>query len=206
MHVPRALLVDIDDTLYAYAPAEEAGIAAVEALFPAVPMRRVYLQARGDLVRERPAHAAGRCRVSVFLRVAEVLQMPQPPARAAELEAVYRAAFLAAMSPHPEVVQFIERCRNDGARLCAVTDTLLRPQLMKLEALQLRDLFDAVVTAEETGVEKPHPQMFAAALSKLNAAPGDALMIGDHAERDIAGARACGIAAVQVREGKILWG
>ena len=206
MHVPRALLVDIDDTLYAYAPAEEAGIAAVEALRPAVPIRQVYLQARGDLVRERPAHAAGRCRVSVFLRVAEVLQMPCPPARAVELERVYRQAFLAAMVPHAEPVAFMRRCREAGTRLCAVTDTLLRPQLMKLGALGLSEWFDGVVTAEETGVEKPDPLMFMTALRKLQVPARDALMIGDRADRDIAGARACGIAAVQVCEGRMLWG
>lgn len=54
---------------------------------------------------------------------------------------------------------------------------------------------------------KPSPDFFAAAAASMDCAPGEAVMVGDDAEADIAGALAAGIgAAVLVRSGKYLMG
>jgi HAD superfamily hydrolase (TIGR01458 family) len=49
---------------------------------------------------------------------------------------------------------------------------------------------------------KPAPDFFLAAVDSIGCAPGEAVMVGDDAESDIAGAIAAGLKAVLVRTGK----
>ncbi|MFI1363762.1 HAD-IIA family hydrolase [Streptomyces griseochromogenes] len=60
----------------------------------------------------------------------------------------------------------------------------------------------AGVTAEVTG--KPSRAFFEAALGRLGAGPGEALMIGDDIESDVLAAQRLGITGVLVRTGKFL--
>ena len=60
----------------------------------------------------------------------------------------------------------------------------------------------AGVEAEVTG--KPSPAFFEAALGRLGAGPGEALMIGDDIESDVLAAQRLGITGVLVRTGKFL--
>ncbi len=65
-------------------------------------------------------------------------------------------------------------------------------------------VFKALVIsgAADVGVRKPNPRIFHLACERLNVAPEHALMIGDHAEADIRGARALGMTTVHIaREG-----
>lgn len=65
-----------------------------------------------------------------------------------------------------------------------------------LHGLELAALIDAVVLPGEIGAAKPDPRIFAAALERLGVAPDQAVFVGDHAEEDLAGARAVGLHAV----------
>ena len=56
--------------------------------------------------------------------------------------------------------------------------------------------------AADVGVRKPNPRIFHLACERLGVAPEHALMIGDHAEADVRGARAVGMTAIYIaREG-----
>jgi putative hydrolase of the HAD superfamily len=81
-------------------------------------------------------------------------------------------------------------------RLALVTNGAACLQREKLEASGLGRHFDAVVVSAELGVGKPEPEIFEAALDRLGAAPGEAAMVGDTIDRDIAGATAAGLAAI----------
>jgi putative hydrolase of the HAD superfamily len=81
-------------------------------------------------------------------------------------------------------------------RLALVTNGAACLQREKLEASGLGRHFDAVIVSAELGVGKPEPEIFAAALDRLGAAAGDAAMVGDAIDRDIAGAAAAGLAAI----------
>jgi HAD superfamily hydrolase (TIGR01458 family) len=49
---------------------------------------------------------------------------------------------------------------------------------------------------------KPSPEFFLSALADMGCEPGEAVMVGDDAESDVAGARKCGLEALLVRTGK----
>lgn len=55
---------------------------------------------------------------------------------------------------------------------------------------------------EATLIGKPSPAFFAAALESMGLEPGQAAMIGDDSESDVAGAQAVGLTGIQVRTGK----
>jgi HAD superfamily hydrolase (TIGR01458 family) len=60
--------------------------------------------------------------------------------------------------------------------------------------------YAAGVEAEIVG--KPTPAYFEAALAEVEAAPAEAVMVGDDVEADIGGAKAIGMRGVLVRTGK----
>ncbi len=84
-----------------------------------------------------------------------------------------------------------------------LTDAPRREAWLRLVALGLHNLFDAVVTFEDTGMQKPDPAPFRRALEILEIEPGEALMVGDWAERDMTGAARLGIGTVFARYGDV---
>jgi len=96
-----------------------------------------------------------------------------------------------------DVVPVLTALREAGARMAIVSnwDSGL-PAL--LERLGLAAWFDAVVVSHLEGMEKPRPELFLRAVSRLNGTPGEALHVGDVPELDEAGAAAAGIASVLV--------
>lgn len=62
----------------------------------------------------------------------------------------------------------------------------------------LAKYFDGVILSSEVGASKPHPRMFAEALSLAQARPEECLHVGDDLKADIGGAQAAGMAAFRV--------
>jgi putative hydrolase of the HAD superfamily len=103
-----------------------------------------------------------------------------------------------------EVAPGLEAClralRAAGVRLGIVCDVGLTasPTLRgRLGRLGVLDAFDAWSFSDETGVFKPAPEAFHAALDPLGVDPRDAAHIGDNERTDIAGANALGMVSVR---------
>lgn len=73
--------------------------------------------------------------------------------------------------------------------------------LAACEEAGIRPHFSAAIDSVDVGCVKPDPRIFRAALDELGVAPGEALFVGDSPERDMAGARALGMAHVLLRPG-----
>jgi putative hydrolase of the HAD superfamily len=87
--------------------------------------------------------------------------------------------------------------------LALVTNGASCLQREKLAASGLSGYFDIVVVSGDLGVAKPDAAVFRHALSRLPAAGGRAVMVGDNLDRDIGGAIAAGLDGVWVnRSGK----
>jgi HAD superfamily hydrolase (TIGR01662 family) len=63
---------------------------------------------------------------------------------------------------------------------------------------ELRGMIDATISSPDHGVMKPHPSIFAEALTRLGTAPGDAVMVGDSVRDDVDGALRAGMRAALV--------
>jgi putative hydrolase of the HAD superfamily len=61
-------------------------------------------------------------------------------------------------------------------------------------------MFDTILISDAEGSSKPDPRIFRRALERLDITPTRSVFVGDHAEVDVAGARAAGMQAIWRRD------
>jgi len=113
----------------------------------------------------------------------------------------YRRAKEGTLALYPHVQLTLTGLARMGLAMAVVSDAPRLPVWLRICGLGLQHYFDAVVTTDDTGFKKPHEKPFLMALEKLNVKPSEAIMIGDWAERDIAGAKNVGLVTVFARYG-----
>lgn len=84
----------------------------------------------------------------------------------------------------------------------AVVTNGSKSQRDKIEYLDASRYFEVVLISGEVGIAKPDPRIFRLALSRLKAAPGQSVFVGDSMIHDIAGARNAGMMTVYIRKDK----
>jgi HAD superfamily hydrolase (TIGR02253 family) len=113
----------------------------------------------------------------------------------------YRRAREAALVPYPHVMMTLINLTKMQLKLGVVSDAPGKEAWLRLCYLNFHHLFDAVVTFDDTGMRKPNPEPFRKVLEMLQIEPGEALMVGDWAERDVLGAAQVGMKTVFARYG-----
>lgn len=98
----------------------------------------------------------------------------------------------------PGALDLLRSLRARGKRIGLVTNGFAETHHEKITVLQIRDVLDAIFIADEVGMLKPDPQLFAHACRVLGASPGATAMVGDRYERDIRGAIEAGLFTVWV--------
>jgi HAD superfamily hydrolase (TIGR01509 family) len=104
------------------------------------------------------------------------------------------------IEPDPLVCELLAHL-NRRYRLAVVTNggALQRD---KLERAELTRFFSAIVVSSELGVAKPAKAIFHHAMAELRCEPQTSLFIGDNPERDIVGAKGCGLPACWLSRGR----
>lgn len=113
----------------------------------------------------------------------------------------YRKAKEGNMVLYPHVRQTIIHLIRMGLKMGLVSDAPRMSAWTRLVSLGMVNFFDAVVANEDTGKRKPDPAPFKLVLSRLGVDPAQAIMVGDWAERDMAGAKALGMKTAFARYG-----
>ncbi len=121
---------------------------------------------------------------------------PDSPALDAVARAYDEARDHTAVSFVPGAEAALEAAVASGRPVGLVTNGSRETQTTKLEALGIRDRFDACVFGEPGRPVKPDPEPFERALAALDADPTDAIKVGDRLAVDVAGANALGIESV----------
>jgi putative hydrolase of the HAD superfamily len=98
----------------------------------------------------------------------------------------------------PGALDLLQSLRSRGKRIGLVTNGFAETHHEKITLLKLRDVLDAIFIADEVGMLKPDPQIFAHACRTLGVAPEAAAMVGDRYERDIRGAIEAGLYTIWV--------
>ncbi|ODU05128.1 MAG: hypothetical protein ABS81_08400 [Pseudonocardia sp. SCN 72-86] len=201
MNAPvRAVLVDLDDTLYPQARFLELAWRAVADRGAALGLDRTpLLHALHDIA------AQGSARGGIIDRALARVGAPADlvPVMVPELLAAFRGVDPERLEPYPGVVDALEALRAH-VPVAIVTDGDVTGQRRKVAALDIAHLVDAVVYSDSAGREyrKPHPRPFTDALWMLAAPARHAVMIGDRPEKDVAGAVGAGLRAVRVGTGE----
>ncbi len=190
-----AVLLDLDDTCFDQRE-------FLTGAFGAVARRAGELGVDEVRLREALAAiaAAGSDRGRIIDQALEAVGARVP---AGPLVEVFRSYRPDRLSPYPGVTESLRRMRC-SAPVGLVTNGDPAGQRAKVAALGLDDAFDAVVFSDELGrsLRKPHPAPFLHALRLLDADPGRSFFIGDHPDRDIAGAQHVGMRAIRVLTGE----
>ncbi|MCI0450378.1 MAG: HAD-IA family hydrolase [Chlorobi bacterium] len=105
----------------------------------------------------------------------------------------YRTAREAELNTYPRVVPTLIKLIKLGVKLGVVSDAPSREAWLRLSYIGLHHIFDEVVTFDDSKERKPSPVPFNLILERLGVNPEHSLMVGDWAERDVAGARSVGM-------------
>jgi putative hydrolase of the HAD superfamily len=196
------LFLDVDDTLFdsesAYKFAmKEIGVDDQGALF---------LKARALTKANLPENApVARSRFLYFKKYLE-LQEKYNPKEHFELATKYESLVVDHLSDQWNKLKrphLFKQFHSKYKSIALVTNETLRMQTLKVMAIDpRRDFFDFLITSEEVGFEKPHTNIFNAALEATKSTPSQTLMVGDSYQKDILGARALGIKGIKTIEFK----
>lgn len=202
------VLFDLDDTLhddtYAYHSAAEevAREVAAEHGIDALALKSAYVaEAEGfwhrlsaeDLKVKLAGIRASIWRAGMWQTALESVGIGGDPGlalRSAERYHAYRAKYLTLF---PGAVDLLRSLRDRGIKLGILTNGLSETHREKIALLQIGDYFDAIFLADEVGMVKPDPLLFAHACRTLDGAPAHGAMVGDRYDRDIRGAIEAGL-------------
>ncbi|MGW7196493.1 HAD family hydrolase [Streptomyces chryseus] len=198
----RAVLWDVDDTLFDYATADTAGI-------------RAHLAAEGLLGRYETADLA----LELWRRATErhwarfgtgetsfeeqrrdrVREFLDAPALTdAEADAWfdrYIGHYESAWALFPDTVPVLDALAHDY-RHAVLSNSSVRNQDRKLRILGVRDRFEALLCAAELGCSKPAPEAFHAACDALGLPPQEVAYVGDQPDIDARGAVDAGLVGI----------
>jgi putative hydrolase of the HAD superfamily len=93
----------------------------------------------------------------------------------------------------PGVLELLRDLKSAGKKLGIVTNGLSETHREKIALLRISEYFDALFIADEVGMIKPDPLLFAHACTTLGSAPARSAMVGDRYDRDIKGAAEAGL-------------
>jgi putative hydrolase of the HAD superfamily len=137
-----------------------------------------------------------RERVRATFRAADQSRpLADPEAAFAQLWAHY--ADPAAWRPRPGAREALRALGARGWRRAVVSNFDHRLPAL-LGGLGLGDELEAVVLPGAAGAAKPDPRIFRCALARLRVGAGEAVYVGDDVAQDRGGARAAGLAAIDV--------
>ena len=97
----------------------------------------------------------------------------------------------------------LDQLRHEGRLLGVVSNSTSEARVRQiLDQVGVLDFFGRIVSSGTEGIEKPDPEIFRRAVSRMAVEPGDALYVGDLANTDAKAAQAAGLVGVWLnREG-----
>lgn len=204
----RAVLCDLDDTLFDHRHCARTALGAVRQLhvcFTALDPEALELSHAEILEALHLDVLAGKvsldtARIERFRRLYAAAGVEADADLATHAAVTYRDGYIAARQAIPGAEAFLAAVR-ERATVVVITNNLLKEQQAKLRHCGLDRYVDVLVVSEEAGVSKPEPRIFEIALERAGASAGEAVMLGDSWANDVEGARAAGIRAVWFNRG-----
>lgn len=191
----RAILFDLDDTLYDEADYVASGFGVVATAIAE------HCEAKPEAILDfMLAELARNGRGRVFDATLDAFGLPAAKETIEHLVERYRS-HAPVLGLYPDADRVLTVVRPDY-RLAVVTDGLPLMQRAKLQALGLPDRVDTAVCCWEHDVPKPDPGGYRIALERLGVEISEAVIVGDRPDHDMAAAIALGGASVRIRRGR----
>ena len=194
----KAILLDIDDTLYSYKAAHKIALKNIikfivkNFLIDENLAKELYEKARNKNHINLRETAASHNRLIYFQYICEFLDV-NPLKYGIKMYNLYWDNYLENIKPFKGIYDLLDKYRGN---ICLITDLTAYIQYKKIKKLKLHEYCNQIVTSEEAGKEKPNPFIFMLALQKLKMDLKDVCMIGDNFNKDIIGANNLGIDSI----------
>lgn len=205
--LPKAILLDLDDTILAFSESADRCwkrlcdqfAPRIEGLTPEA-LFAVIQEVRDWFWGDPERHRRGRLDMTTARR--EVVSGAfrrlgiDTPALANEMADAFTLEREEEVQLFPGAVETLRRLRERGVRLALLTNGNADFQRRKIERFGLAPFFDCIVIEGEFGVGKPDERVYLHALDRLNVTSGEAWMVGDNLEWDVAAPQRLGIFCV----------
>ena len=201
--LPKAVIFDTDNTLYAYDSVHKIATRAVEdKAIKVLGIERndfilAFNEARKEVKERLGSVASSHSRLLYMQGAIEKLGLGTRILLTLDLEQTYWRTFLNNCRLFPNFLDFAHQLKSRGIIMANITDLTAQIQFRKLIYFGLDELFDYVVTSEEAGADKPDKRPFEVAFEKLQISPEHTWMIGDDPKSDMTGAGEMGLKKIQ---------
>ncbi|KAL4781731.1 HAD-like domain-containing protein [Aspergillus varians] len=201
----KAILLDLDGTLFDHYHSLRCAITAIQVAWPALARHNrqdlitAYsgaLQQAYDkyLSKELTYEETDALNVQLFFAA---LGLPElRPEEIVRFCGIYKPAYRSNRRATPGAVEALVRLRESGYRLAIVSNGQIDDQTTKAEAIGICHLVDAIFTSEEAGSPKPGRRIFELALEAFAVVPHETYMVGDSVDADIRGGVDAGLGTV----------
>ncbi|MBN1618128.1 HAD-IA family hydrolase [Candidatus Dojkabacteria bacterium] len=196
----KHLFTDLDETLFnsksLYNEAIRVSYEKLHSFYPKVKytkFKELFLEVRKDLKETYVHNTISHNRAILFENLLERLGIKSNEEMILEMHEAYWFTVNVYIQLFPGVLETLQKIRDSGIKITAVSDGSLHSRLEKIISLKIADLIDFFVASEEVIYTKPEPQIFELALNKTGAQKNEIIMIGDNFDADIVGAKSFGI-------------
>lgn len=198
----RAVLFDLDDTLYDYSRCARSALldaAQLDERLAAV-APDALMAAHHQLLNElHPQVTAGtltleQARQQRFSGL--LLRFGGNPDLAPAIAEVFRSALMQEERLVPGTLPLLAALRQQGYPLGIVSNNTRDEQIGKLSRLGILDRFATIVVSADHAAAKPDPRLFHVALTALGVGSDEAVFVGDNWWIDVIGALSTGLRPV----------
>lgn len=189
----RAVIFDLDDTLYPERQYVRSGYRAVAEFL------RMHVGEQKQLAEWLWARFQEGRSARAFDAMNEHFRLGLSTAQITQLVSVYRE-HSPQIAPRDGVVELLDELHRDR-KLGLLSDGFMPAQRLKFEALNIEGFFDAVIFTEEIGRHawKPSPRGFEEIARQLATAPDQCAYVGDNPAKDFVGPNRLGWRTIQYR-------
>lgn len=194
----KALIFDIDNTLYSYDCAHKEAFGALtlwanEHLGLSLEGFQA-LHRQGDRLLRSHTNRSCAAVHNRLIRYQLMLEhIGQPITLAPMMARLYWSTLLDHIIPSQGVAECFAALKAANYTIGIGTDMTADYQFIKLERLGLLDQVDFMVSSEEAGVEKPDHRLFDLCVEKAGCAPFECVFVGDSLQKDVLGAQNAGL-------------
>jgi putative hydrolase of the HAD superfamily len=191
---PDVVVFDIDDTIYDYERCHRIAMLRIQKAYTQYfqisnqEFDTVFQSSKEAVKTTLGNTGSSHSRLLYFQKMSETLGFGPQILKSLEFEHIYWREFLRNADLFENVIEFLEVLRQNNIRINVLTDLTSQIQFRKLIHFKIDEYVDAIVTSEESGIDKPDAKNYALLQQKNGDKNLHYWVIGDNVLKDIAGA------------------